>query len=105
MTAQHKTVTVHVRMTPSEQARFQKMANGNLSAWMRHAALEMAHIDGPTAREILLSIQNELVAQGRNLNQIARRINQGGDSHDLRDAIAETAAVRKQVTKAVSRVM
>ena len=105
MANKHKTAVIHVRMTDAEHALIKRKSGGNLSAWMRHAALEMAHIDGPTAREILLGLQAELVAQGRNLNQIAKRINSGGDSHDLCDAIAETAATRKLVTKALARVM
>ncbi|MBV1829565.1 plasmid mobilization relaxosome protein MobC [Komagataeibacter melomenusus] len=113
-----KSVVVHVRMTPDEQARFQHHANGNLSSWMRRAALDAAITDGPhlhadllDLRSLLTDTNRELVAHGRNLNQIAKHVNSGGQAacihsalKDIQDARIRVLDIAVQVSKAMKRV-
>lgn len=113
-----KTASVRVRMTPEEQARFQAQAGGNLSSWMRRAALDAAIIDGPhlhadllDLRTMLASTNRELVAHGRNLNQIAKRVNSGEQAAGISDALKDIQDVRMRVldiaatvSKAMKRV-
>lgn len=99
-----KTAAVRVRMTPDEQARFQGHSGGNLSSWMRRAALDAAISGGPHLHadlldlvSLLASTNRELVAHGRNLNQIAKRVNSGEQAAGIHDALTDIQDVRMRV--------
>ena len=113
-----KTAVVNVRMTPEERERFHERSGSNLSAWMRRAALDAAITDGPhlhadllDLRSLLTDTNRELVAHGRNLNQIAKRVNSGENAAGIHSALKDIQDVRTrlldiavQVSKAMKHV-
>lgn len=113
-----KTAAVRVRMTPTELERFKSKAGGNLAGWMRRSCMDAAIKNGPHLHADMLALcqlleatNSELVAHGRNLNQIAKRVNSGGNASGLQGVLDDIQSVRMtamdaalHVTKTMRRV-
>lgn len=87
---------IHLRVSPDEyeliQQKQEQSGCGNLSAYLRKIAIDglIVNLDIPELKEI----SRQLRYNGNNLNQIAKRLNEGGsvyaaDITDIKDKQAE----------------
>lgn len=96
-----RTATLHMRLTVAELATMKAAADvaghSSLSAWVRCIAYE-ASACGASGRELagaLVAVRADLGRIGNNLNQVAKHLNQSGDSRvslDVLDQLNATTA-------------
>ena len=102
--------TITVRVTPDERARIDdlSMQKGlSVGAFMRAAALGDPGVRArrriPVDARLLRRLLGEAGRAGNNLNQIARRLNAGGeaDAAELQAALAAHEDVRRAILEAL----
>lgn len=98
-----KTHVVRVRVTEAERDRLREVSGGNLARWIRHATLN-ERAGGPMLREDIIAVRSELARIGNNVNQIARKVNQGGEADGLAAAMQELDATRRHLNHVLSLV-
>jgi hypothetical protein len=95
--ADRKTVEVKVYLTPKQKTQLQqrqkKAGYRHLAAYMSDAAL-----NGQTAPEAAISLPPEITSElgiiGKNINQLAKHKNSGGDWHpSFNEELADTRRV------------
>lgn len=100
---------LRVRMSGEEMEAIARQASEErlaTSSFLRCAALGRSRrterrLPHPNAAD-LLALHRELRQVGNNLNQIAKRVNSGGGTHGLAEALAEIARATGAVREALS---
>lgn len=103
-----RTVTVAVRLTPAEHARWTAAATeggrGQMGRWVREtvtARLDGRPVPAPVASDVveqLAALRAELSKVGSNLNQVARALNvqaRGGPVQISRDTVGQVIAATR----------
>ncbi|GAA4491185.1 hypothetical protein GCM10023158_04400 [Gluconacetobacter tumulicola] len=101
---ERRTVVTHLRLNPSEMTRIKQAAGSRkVASFLRQAALDV-RAGGPHLHDDLVGIRAELRAIGNNLNQIAKRVNQGGDADGIATVTADIGSISKVLNRALARV-
>ncbi len=95
---------IHLRVSPDEyeliQQKLKQSGCGNLSAYLRKMATDglIVNLDMPELKEI----SRQLRYNGNNLNQIAKRLNEGGGVYS--EDISEIKEKQTEITDLVRRI-
>jgi len=100
-----------VLLTPSEKAALEICAKRDQCSQRRwvinaiRAGLTKQPQFGMKEIKVLGNSNYQLLAVGRNINQIAKALNEGGESHNISELILDLRKVIKVHVKAVSNVL
>jgi len=99
---EHKTANIKIRLRPSEYDLLKSKSNNNISKYCRSALLDISY-DGPSLSQEIYELRKEINAIGNNVNQLAKRANQG-EQVDISGLSGIIDKIQKDINKKLAKI-